>query len=107
MKTRNFLTEYGWGYPPSIHTQDTLTGGNEGDWTDDYSLFPISYSPSSPHVQPPAQHPLCRLFNKVQRQERQQDQQHVADPRIKGGQAEPVQHVRVVNEIPEVEVQKV
>src|ERR1017187_4646829 len=56
---------------------------------------------------PLPQLPLRRLLHQVQRQQRHPDQHNVADPRVEPVQAEPVQNMRIVNQVPEIEVKQI
>ena len=50
---------------------------------------------------------MSGLLDEMESEERQADQEKIADPRIEPRQSEMVEHVRIVNHIPQIEVQKV
>src|SRR5512133_1452465 len=61
----------------------------------------------SPDVHPVAKDALCGLLDEMKGKKRQAYQEQVADPWVEARQAESVEQVRVVDHVPQIEVQQV
>src|SRR5579862_2946467 len=70
-------------------------------------IFAASSASTGPNLHPLAQTPLGGLLDEVQRHDRHDDENHVADPGIVLGEMQLVQNMRVVDQVPEIEVQQV
>ncbi len=58
-------------------------------------------------IEQAAKHLLRRFFNEMQSGQRKCDEGYVADPGIEPGDAEVIEDMGVVNQVPEVEVEQV
>src|SRR5215472_10273322 len=72
-----------------------------------YSLLPNPCLFSLPHVHPSTKETLCGLLDEMQRGQRHADQQDIADPWIETSQSQVIENVRIVNQVPHVEMQQV